>query len=165
MTQSAPPTRHKPYVYFGPGTWALIRRRYLDGETARALADVFGCSLATIYRRARLEGWSRHAVAKALDGIAPDARIDRGAAQPDGAEAALEPRVAARRALDQAMRLLLLGQTAKAAEAARVAEVMARTADRLEGRAGAPDPQADDQGALEAVRRRVLALCREEAGD
>lgn len=166
MTRASPKLKsQKAYVYFGPQTWGLIRRRYLDGESGPALAEAFGCCEATIYRRARLEGWSRHAVARAMDGLAPEPAVTAGAMPSPGvADAGLDPRAAAHRALDQAMRWLLAGQTARAAEAARVAEAMARAVTRLGG-GGATESEAEDAAELEAVRRRVLALCGEEADD
>ena len=64
---------------------------------------------------------------------------------------------AARVALDEAVRLMRAGQMTGAAEAARVADVMARAAARLEGDAAA-DPGEPDEAAFEAVRRKVEAM-------
>ena len=156
----APPQPRKAYVYFGPRLWATIRRRYLEGESARALAEEFGCSEAAIRKRIQREGWSKQAAALALDALEP-AVVGVAALAPEGdrAEAVpdLDPRAAARRALDQATRLLLQGQSARAAEAARTAEVMARAADRLAGREP-PEAEPDDAAELEAVRAKVATM-------
>lgn len=69
----------------------------------------------------------------------------------------MEPRAAARRALDHAMRMLLLGEMGKAVEAARIADLMTRTAERL-ALAEAPEAEPDDAAELEAVRRKVAAM-------
>jgi len=160
MSRSDHSRPRKSYVYHGPNTWAVIRTRYLDGESARSLAETFGGSEAAIRKRIQREGWGKKAAALARDALVP-AAVGRPAAAPDEGEAEalfnLEPRAAARRVLDQAMRLLLLGQTAKAAEAARIAELMARTAERLAGSAPA-DVEPDDAAELEAVRRKVAAM-------
>lgn len=154
MTQTRP---RKPRVYLGPNTWALIRRRYLAGETAPALAAVFGCTEAAIRKRASREGWTKRSLALALDVEAPAEATTEAATEPAPTPESLAPAAAARRALDQAVRWLLAGQTGRAAEAARVAEAMARAAARLDdGAAAAADD--DDEAELEAVRRRVAAM-------
>lgn len=171
MTRSHPLTR-KPYVCFGPRTWALIRHRYLRGETARSLAGTFGCSVAVIRKRARGEGWTRRALALAVDALEPappaltveagagpePTRTPKPAGPPlDDMIVDMEPRAAARRALDHAMRMLLLGEMNKAVEAARIADLMTRTAERL-ALAEAPEAEPDDAAELEAVRRKVAAM-------
>lgn len=159
-SRSTPPRRRKAYVYFGPRVWATIRRRYLDGESARALAEEFGCSQAAIRKRIRREGWGKKAAALAADALEP-AVVDVVPAAVDAPRAEggfeLDPRAAARRALEQATRLLLQGQSARAAEAARTAELMARAADRLAG-SEAAGAEPDDAAELEAVRARVAAM-------
>lgn len=156
------PRRRKAYVYLGPRTWATIRRRYLEGESARALAEEFGCSQAAIRKRIQREGWGKKAAALAADALEP-AIGGVATAAPDGrpaeAASALDPRAAARRTLEEATRLLLRGQTARAAEAARISELMARAADRLAGREPAEaEAEADDAVELEAVRAKVAAM-------
>ena len=174
MTQTEAKPR-KPPVYFGPRTWAIIRARYLRGETGRGLAETFGCSLAVIRKRAWSEGWTKRAQALAVDdlepappptlaeeigagpGVAPATATDAAGPLLAGTLVDMEPSAAARRALDQAMRMLLLGQTAKAADAPRVADLMTRTAERLS--AGATmSAEPDDAAALGAVRRKVAAM-------
>lgn len=154
------PRRCKAYVYLGPRAWATIRRRYLEGESARALAEEFGCSQAAIRKRIQHEGWGKKAAALAADALEP-AAVEAGPVAPDGppAETAsdLDPRAAARRALEEATRLLLRGQTARAAEAARISELMARAADRLAGSERA-ETEPDDAVELEAVRAKVAAM-------
>lgn len=151
------PRRRKAYVYLGPRTWATIRRRYLEGESARALAEEFGCSQAAIRKRINREGWSKRAAALAADALEP-AAVEVGAVgHPAETASDLDPRAAARRALEEATRLLLRGQTARAAEAARISELMARAADRLAGREPA-EAEPDDGAELEAVRAKVAAM-------
>lgn len=159
-TDPSLPRRRKAYVYLGPRTWAAIRRRYLEGESARALAEELGCSQAAIRKRIQREGWGKKAAALALDALEP-AAVEVVAVAPDGspaeAVAALDPRAAARRALEEATRLLLRGQTARATEAARISELMARAAARLAGKEPA-EAEPDDAAELEAVRRKVAEM-------
>ncbi len=70
----------------------------------------------------------------------------------------LEPRAAARAALDEAVRLLRSGRLGAAEAAARVADVMGRAAARLEVAEPAAEDAGVDEAAFEAVRRKVLGL-------
>ncbi|WP_298747490.1 hypothetical protein [uncultured Brevundimonas sp.] len=154
-----------PYRYHGDDVWALVRERYLAGESARQIGEALGPTEYAIRSRITREGWTKRSLAEAKSaGIVAAARADReagvaalaGPAGADGPEA-LDPRAAARAALDEAVRLMRRGRMAAAAEAARVADVMARAAARLDGDASA-DPGEPDEAAYEAVRRKVLGL-------
>jgi len=168
MEQTDRTPRRNPYRKRGPRAWALIQARYLAGESAPRLAEIFDVTESAIRQRIRRQGWSKASLAEAEEAGMPDpeeamAEIAAAAAgtaaglEPglDGAE--LEPRAAARVALDAAVRLMRSGQMTGAAEAARVADVLARAAARLEGDAAA-DPGEPDEAAFEAVRRKVLGL-------
>lgn len=146
--------RRNNYKIRGRRAWPLIRERYLAGESAPRLAEVFDVTEYAIRKRISREGWSKRSLAEAL----PVAPADAGLAevisgQLDGD---LTPREAARIALGEAIKLLRGGRMGLAGEAARVADVMGRAAARLEDEAVA-DP-GPDEAAFEAVRRKVLGL-------
>ena len=165
MEQTERRPRRNPYRKRGPRVWALIRARYLAGESAPRLAEIFDVTEHAIGRRISREGWSKRSLAEAEEAGMPDpetamaeiaaAAEAEAAGAMDGAE--LDARAAARLALDEAVRLMRAGQMTGAAEAARVADVMARAAARLEGDAAA-DPGEPDEAAFEAVRRKVEAM-------
>jgi hypothetical protein len=163
MEKTEPPRRRNPYRIRADRVWALIRPRYLRGESAPRLAEVFNVTEYAIRQRIRREGWSKRALAEAeaagmpepeeaLAELAAEAEAE-AAGTMDGAER--DARAAARLALDRAVGLMRAGQMSGAAEAARVADVMARAAARLDGD-GPADPGEPDQAAFEAVRRKVL---------
>lgn len=140
----------------GPKTWAAARAMYQAGWTAGAVAERFDVGIANIYRRSAKEGWRKD------DG--PD---EPGEWSPDmqpGDEEAVDVRVVARAAIGQAVKLVRLGQFARAAEAAKAAEMIGRLAERL------PDPAvvdaAHDAAVMEELRRKIMALSlREVAGE
>ena len=163
MEKTNPKPRRNPYRIRADRAWALIRARYLKGESAPRLAEVFDVTEAAIRQRIRREGWSKRSLAEAEEAgmpepeeavaeLAAEAEAETAGAI-DGAE--LDPRAAARLALNKAIRLMREGQMTGAAEAARVADVMARAAARLDGD-GPVDPGEPDEAAFEAVRRKVL---------
>lgn len=147
--------RRKPYRIRGPRVWALIRPRYLAGESAPRLAEVFDVTEYAIRRRITREGWSKRSLAEAT----PVEPADAGLAEVVGAalEGEMEPREAARLALGEAVRLLRGGRMGLAGEAARVADVMGRAAARL-GDEAPMDAGEPDEAAFEAVRRKVLGM-------
>lgn len=153
MSETDHRPRRNPYRIRGKRTWTLIRERYLAGESAPWLGEVFDVTEAAIRQRITREGWSKRALAEA----APPAAADAGLEAVVGAalEGELEPREAARLALGEAVKLLREGRMTLAGEAARVADVMGRAAARLgdEVPAEAGEP---DEAAFEAVRRKVL---------
>lgn len=152
--------RRNPCRKRGARAWALIRARYLAGESAPWLAEVFDVTEAAIRQRIRREGWSKASLAEAEEAGLPEPdEAPAAVATPaeDEAGAGLDPKAAARAALEEAVRLMRGGRMAAAAEAARVADVMARAAARLDGD-GAVDPGEPDEAAFEAVRRKVLGL-------
>ena len=158
METFAPAPRRNPYRIRADRAWALIRARYLKGESASRLAEVFKVTEYAIRQRIRREGWSKRSLAEAEAAGMPEpeeALAELAAGAMDGAE--LDPRAGARLALDKAVRLMRAGQMTGAAEAARLADVMARAAARLDGD-GPVDPGEPDEAAFEAVRRKVLGL-------
>ena len=149
--------RRNAYRIRADRAWALIRVRYLKGESAARLAEVFKVTEYAIRKRISREGWSKRSLAEAeAAGMPePDEAMAEIAAAAEEVEAGeMEPKAAARLALNKAIRLMREGQMTGAAEAARVADVMARAAARLDG--DAADPGEPDEAAFEAVRRKVL---------
>ena len=153
MEQTDKPKRRNAYKIRSERSWTLIRERYLAGQSAPRLAEVFDVTEAAIRRRITREGWSKRSLAEAT----PVEPADAGLAEAvvgllDGE---LTPREAARLALGEAVKLIRTGRMGLAGEAARVADVMGRAAARLEDEAAA-DPGEPDEAAFEAVRRKVL---------
>lgn len=145
--------RRNPYRIRGKEAWTLVQARYLAGESAPRLADVFGLTEYAIRRRITREGWSKRSLAEAT----PVEPADAGLADviTEHMDGEVTPKEAARLALGEAVKLLREGRMTLAGEAARVADVLGRAAARLED--GAPaDPGEPDEAAFEAVRRKVL---------
>ncbi|MDP1912637.1 hypothetical protein [Brevundimonas sp.] len=154
MKQTAPKKLRRNYKIRSKRVWTLIRERYLAGESAPRLAEVFDVTEAAIRARAGRQGWTKRSLAEAT----PPAPADAGlaeviAGQLDGD---MTPREAARLALGEAVKLLRSGRMGLAGEAARVADVMGRAAARL-GDEAAADAEPDE-AAFEAVRRKVLGM-------
>lgn len=151
------------YRKHGERVWALARERYLAGGSARQVSEALGMTECAIRMRIYREGWTKRALAEAVaEGVVAAARADAAAGDAGLAGPPVEDegeapdaRAAARAALDEAVRLMRGGRMAAAAEAARVADVMARAAARLDGD-GPVDPGEPDEAAFEAVRRKVL---------
>jgi len=61
MTKPPDPLRPRLYRARDESVWALIRQRYLSGETQKALALAYDVSLAAIQKRISREGWSKRA--------------------------------------------------------------------------------------------------------
>lgn len=155
------PTR-APYRYFGPEVWALVREAYLAGESARQIHERLGPSVSSIRRRAWKEGWTKRSIVPAQDALIIEAAKAHALKQASGPVATptpepVEPRVAARTAMAEAAKLMKLGRMSSAFEAARIADLLARTADRLtDGSEGPHAGTEDDEAAFEAVRAKVL---------
>ena len=162
MEQTDPHRRRRnPYRIRSPRIWALVRMRYLRGESAPRLAEAFGVTEYAIRRRIAREGWSKRALAEAEAACMPEpeeveAELEAAEAAGEAEDWQVDPMAAARAALGRAARLMRKGEVAGAAAAARVADVMARAAARLEGDGGAGEEP--DEQAFEAVRRKVLGL-------
>ena len=155
MEQTHTPKRRNVYKFRSQRTWTLIRERYLAGESAPRLAEVFDVTEAAIRARAGRQGWTKRAMAEAMAVEPADAGLAGViAGQLDGD---LTPREAARLALGEAVKLLRGGKMGLAGEAARVADVMGRAAARL-GDEAAADAGEPDEAAFEAVRRKVLGI-------
>lgn len=58
---------HRLRKYRGPETWARVRQAYVAGESAPSLVRRFDVGYANLRRRARIEGWTRKAIAERLD--------------------------------------------------------------------------------------------------
>jgi hypothetical protein len=154
MEQTDTPPHRRNYRIRCDRVWAVIRGRYLAGESAPRLAEVFDVSEAAIRKRAQREGWTKRAAAEAMPFEPADAGL---AAVIEGQlDGDLTPREAARLALNEAVKLVRGGKMGLAVEAARVADVMGRAAARL-GDEG-PVDMGPDEAAFEAVRRKVLGL-------
>ncbi|MFN3931480.1 MAG: hypothetical protein ACK4JY_07000 [Brevundimonas sp.] len=158
MNRTSHTPRRNPYRIRADRVWALIRPRYLRGESAARLAEVFGVTEYAIRKRIWREGWSKRSLAEAeAAGMPePEEAMAEIVAAAEGVEAGtMEPKAAARLALERAIQLMRGGEMCGAAQAARVADVMARAAARLDGD-GPEDPGEPDAAAFEAVRRKVL---------
>ncbi|WP_439477328.1 hypothetical protein [Brevundimonas sp.] len=154
MEQTDTPGRRNDYKIRGKRTWTLIRERYLAGESAPRLAEVFDVTEAAIRARARRQGWTKRDMAEAMAAAPADAGLAEVVA--GELNGVLTAREAARLALGEAVTLLRGGKMGLAGEAARVADVMGRAAARL-GDEAAVDVEPDE-AAFEAVRRKVLGL-------
>jgi hypothetical protein len=152
MDQTDTPKRRNDYRIRSQRAWTLIRERYLAGQSAPRLAEVFDTTEAAIRARAGREGWTKRAMAEAMPVEPADAGLAEViAGQLDGD---LTPREAARLALGEAVKLIRGGKMGLAGEAARVADVMGRAAARLGDEAA--DPGEPSEAEFEAVRRKVM---------
>lgn len=162
MEQTHPHRRRRnPYRIRDPRIWALVRMRYLRGESAPRLAESYGLTEYAIRQRIRREGWSKRALAAAEAACVPEpeeveSELKAAEAAAEAEDGRIDPVAAARAALGRAARLMRDGEMVGAAAAARVADVMGRAAARLEGKAGADD--LDDEAELETVQRKVEAM-------
>lgn len=132
---------HRLRKYRGPETWARVRQAYIAGESAPSVARRFDVGYANLRRRARLEGWTRKAIADRLD-LKP---LRGGADDPRPAVTVLTdlealpdlPRITPREALAKAVRhaawLISEGRAAEAAPLLRAAEALDRMAWRADG--------------------------------
>lgn len=158
-----------PYRYHSDKVWALIREGYLEGRSARALAEMFGATVAAIRARIQREGWSKRALAEAraeaiVAAMTPTVKSGDQTVADLEPRPPIEPREAVRAAVETAVRWMRAGQLGQAAEAARLADVLGRAVGRLEAgdgpvEGGGPsEDQAVDAAAFEAVRRKVLGV-------
>ena len=132
---------HRLRKYRGPETWARVRQAYVAGESAPSVARRFDVGYANLRRRARLEGWTRKAIAERLD-LKP---LRGGADDPRAALEALTdldtlpetPSISPREALAKAVRraawLISEGKAAEAGPLLRAAEALDRMAWRADG--------------------------------
>lgn len=143
-------------VVRGPRTWGVIQDRYIAGETAASLAEIFSVKVETIRKRASRGSWRKADLPDpppleagrpaGWDAFAPDA----------DATAPCDLRSATRRLLGLALDAAARGQLKLAADCARVAESASRTVFRLDGRGG-PDP---DNPILEPAEDVLITLSR-----
>lgn len=157
-----PKRQPRPYCYFGQGVWDLVREAYLAGESAPQISERLGPSIATIRKRASKEGWTKRSVVAERDALIIEAEsLRKTGLTPSSSPPVLEPRAAARAAMDEAARLMSRGRLSSAFEAARIGDLLARTAQRLDGDPAATDvASVDDQTAFEAVRQKVLGFAQ-----
>ncbi|WP_296819235.1 hypothetical protein [Brevundimonas sp.] len=151
MTQEQP---KRTYVKVDALVWERIREEYLGGETARVLEEHYGPSRNTIYNRSRTEGWTKAANPR-----------ERPPPAPETMREARSPREAATAAAGQAAHALATGRIRSAAEFARLAEVLARVAERLEPAAetnAEPDPDGGED-VIELLTARLADLRRVRA--
>ena len=116
------------YKIAGPQTWELVRAAYLNGESARVVAERYGVTMPAIRRRAWKEKWTKRDLAAALEarGIAPPPPP----AAPDYIEAHI-PRAVERQAEDAAREAemnALVEQIASAEDASGIAAALERRA-------------------------------------
>lgn len=161
MKQAGATQPRRNYNIRSRRTWILIRERYLAGEGAPRLAEVFDVTEAAIRARAGRQGWTKRAMAEATPMEPADAALTAVITGQLNGE--MTPREAARLALGEAVKLLRGGKMGLAGEAARVADVMGRAAMRL-GETVAAEAEEPDEAAFEAVRRKVLGMAGETAG-
>ena len=144
MTKAIKPSRR--YNMRPAATWAAIRRRVEQGESARFLADWYGVGLRTIRRRALDEGWRRRDL------------MDRPHADPP--EGATDLKDAAKMAGGRAVREMLEGSPQIAHTFARLGESLVRLLARLE----AHTPSEASDFADTPARRAALKILRKAHG-
>ncbi len=154
MKQSRTSPHRNNYRIRSKRVWTLIRERYLAGESAPRLAEVFDVTEAAIRARAWRQGWTKRGLAEATSPAPADAGL--AAVIAGRLDGDLTPREAARMALNEAVNLVRSRKMGLAGEAARVADVMGRAAARLGEEA--EDAGEPDEAAFEAVRRKVLGI-------
>jgi len=122
---------HRLRKYRGPETWARVRQAYIAGESAPSLVRRFDVGYANLRRRARIEGWTRKAIAERLD-LKP---IRGGADDPGpglmplsdaGEPADMDPHIALSDAVRRASGLLSIGKTDEANALLRAATALDR---------------------------------------
>lgn len=111
--------------YRGPETWDRVREAYVAGESGPSLARRFDVGLHNLRKKASREGWTRSAVAAALDRALPPEPV---VAEADAGEPAAPTDAPAvrRRALARADALLAEGRAAEALAQLKAAEALSR---------------------------------------
>lgn len=127
--------RSDPRDFHGPKTWAMVRERYLAGESAPSLARAFGIGQSTLRKRAQREGWTRMQHAAALEPRRAARPADGAAPRPSSEPETIRPDAALQAALAQASGLLAAGRAAEASALLKAAESLARLTQPLSARA------------------------------
>lgn len=143
--------------YRGPEVWAKVREAYIAGEPGPQVAKRFDVGLANLRKKARLEGWTRTATARASDllilatqpdvlGIEADAgREDAATSEPP------DPATAARMAIERAAALIAAGRAAEASALLKAAETLGRlTAEAAPPAEPEREPTPEEAAAFEA---------------
>ncbi|WP_298745679.1 hypothetical protein [uncultured Brevundimonas sp.] len=155
--------------YRGPDTWRRVREAYAAGESGPSLARRYDVGLANLRKKASREGWTRSAVAAALDReLPPQTTPETGAvseAGPAGVPPAdgpepLDPPAVRRRAVDRAAALLAEGRAAEALAQLKAAEALARLG--VAEAWATPEPSEED---AEAVRIKVGRIVEDRAAE
>ncbi len=147
---SKPAAPKTAYNIRGPNTWAIIREQYLAGRTAQSLAEQYGPAESTIRGRATREGWTKRCHADATPPPDTEWLLDPGSRLRDAPRAAAE----------QARVLLAAGQFVRATEAAKLAIQLTQLVKALGDEEADAAPSVTPE-AMEALRRRVTAMCRD----
>lgn len=133
MTSTPPPRRPTDRI-----NWPVLRRAYLSGESAAAVAARHQVSVSTVRRRARAEGWRR------CDGLAPDPFVVDADA-PSARQAAVA-------ALTHACAAAAEGRVSTAEGLVRLAERLIKTSEALrEPGSHEPEETEVDLAALRAA--------------
>ena len=136
--------------YRGPDTWRRVKEAYVAGESGPSLARRYDVGLHNLRKKASREGWTRSAVAAALDRELPP--------EPAAAEAADAPvdrQAALAACLDHAAAAMARGEGQRALAGLKAALAFTELTRRLD------DPGYQDP--TEPGRQRALAFLREEA--
>lgn len=151
--------------YRGPDTWRRVREAYVAGESGPSLARRFDVGLANLRKKASREGWTRTAVAVALDRDLPRGPLEAfgGGTGADPAESA-DPPTVRRRALARAAALLAEGRATEALAQLKAAEALVRLG-AVESEAMAMETYQEDTEAMRIkigriVEDRALELAR-----
>ncbi|MDY6924418.1 MAG: hypothetical protein SWI22_10720, partial [Pseudomonadota bacterium] len=110
-------------------TWRRVREAYVAGESGPSLARRYDVGLANLRKKASREGWTRSAVATALDRDLPpepEPAPDAGTGAEAGAGEPSDASTVRRRALARADALLAAGRAAEALAQLKAAEALSR---------------------------------------
>lgn len=147
--------------YRGPDTWRRVREAYVAGESGPSLARRYDVGLANLRKKASREGWTRSAVAAALDReLPPEPEAGTDMADGSGADpAAFDAAAVRRRALARADALLAGGRAAEALAQLKAAEALSRLGE-AEAEFNRMETWEED---MEAVNQRVGRIVEDRA--
>lgn len=142
--------------YRGPDTWRRVKEAYAAGESGPSLARRYDVGLHNLRKKASREGWTRSAVAAALDRELPPEIVPTP--DPGAASGPPDPPAVRRRALARADALLAEGRAAEALAQLKAAEALARLG--AEAEFSRMETYEED---AEAVRIKVGRIVEERA--